>query len=150
MRIDLAVEVSVGETRRSFRIRECSRGGDDLRVCLEGIDDRDAAAALTGATVRVSRNDLAKPRAGEFFDIDLIGLEVVTTTGEALGSIVEVIETGANDVYVVDGERGECLVPAVEHAVVAVDLAERRMTVIAEAVEYSAKQTSPHEPTSTR
>jgi len=56
-------------------------------------------------------------------------VEVVTTEGEPLGRVAEVIETGANDVYVVHGPRGEILIPAIEDVVRELDLEARRMIV---------------------
>ena len=75
---------------------------------------------------------------GEYLDTDLVGLDVVTSEGAALGKLAEVIATGANDVYVVTAEDGgEALVPAVGHAVLDVNMDARRMTVLAEALEFS-------------
>lgn len=146
LRRGLTLEFALGETRRLAKIRECSTVGEGLRVSLEGIDDRDAAAALTGAAVRASRADLSRLGEDEFFDADLLGLEVVTTEGRPLGTISEIVETGANDVYVVTGAAGEILVPAVAHAVAGIDLAARRVTVIAEALEYPEAPRAPREP----
>lgn len=145
----LRLEFQLGQTRRSLKVRTRSGTGDELRLCVEGVEDRDAAAALTGATVRALRSDLSPPREGEFFDTDLIGLRAVTTDGEVLGTITEIIETGANDVYVVAGDHGEILVPAVEHAVLEVDLAAGRMTVDPESVQHS-EPTQPPEPVDSR
>ncbi len=143
LRCGLTLELTVGETRRFVKIRECGAVGEGLRVFLEGVDDRDEAAALTGAVVRASRTDLSCLNEGEFFDADLLGLEVVTGKGRLLGTIAEIVETGANDVYVVVGQDGEFLVPAVSHAVVAVDLQAKRVTVVAEAIEYPEAPKAP-------
>lgn len=142
----LTLEFVLGETRRFARILECSAVGDGLRVSVDGIVDRDAAAVLTGAEVRVARSDLSTLGEGQFFDEDLLGLEVVNTKGRLLGTIVEVVETGANDVYVVRSDGGEILVPAVAHAVVSVDLAAKRVTVVGEALEYPEAPKPPKPP----
>jgi 16S rRNA processing protein RimM len=59
----------------------------------------------------------------------LIGIEVVTTTGEILGRIESIIETGSNDVYVVKSDENEVLIPALESVVLDVDLEHKRMQV---------------------
>lgn len=66
---------------------------------------------------------------GEYFHYQLIGLRVITSEGEELGEISEIIETGSNDVYVVSGEKGELLVPAIAQVVRNVDLANQVMVV---------------------
>ena len=123
--------------RTSIRSAAPVRGG--VRVTFDHVHDRNRAEALVGATVHVERESLGPFREGEFLDSDLIDIDVVTREGTRLGRLVEVIATGANDVYAVrDAAGAEVLVPAVAHAVIDVDLATRRMTVAAEAIEYGA------------
>lgn len=87
--------------------------GKGLVARLPGIDDRDQAATAVGSDILVSRELLPEPAAGEYYWVDLEGLEVVTEAGAALGRVSHVIATGANDVLVVrDGER-ERLLPFV-------------------------------------
>ena len=66
---------------------------------------------------------------GVFYQHDIVGLQAVTTTGEALGRVTEVIATGSNDVYVITGDRGELLLPALEDVVHEIDLASGRIVV---------------------
>jgi 16S rRNA processing protein RimM len=61
--------------------------------------------------------------------IPITGIEVVTTTGEFLGWIESIIETGSNDVYVVKSNKKEVLIPALESVVLNIDLAYKRMRV---------------------
>ena len=65
----------------------------------------------------------------EFYLYQAIGLRVVSEDGDLLGEVVEVIETGANDVYVVRGESGEILLPAIDECVIDVDIEAGTMTV---------------------
>ncbi len=103
--------------------------GQGLVVKLEGLNDRDAAAGLSGAEIAVSRNALPSPGTREFYWADLVGAEVVTREGAALGKVDHVMATGANDVLVVMGEW-ERLIPFVEdQVVVEVDLGAKRITV---------------------
>jgi 16S rRNA processing protein RimM len=91
--------------------------GKGLVAKLTGIDDRDAAAALSGSEVWIARDALPKPRRGEYYWADLEGLEVITGDGTALGRVSHLFATGANDVLVVRGER-ERLIPFLPGAVV--------------------------------
>ena len=95
---------------------------------LEGIDDRTAAELLRGCDVAVTREDLGEAGEGEFFWVDLEGLEVVNLQGESLGRVTELVRGGGADVLVVKGER-ERLIPFVAHYVLKVDREAKRITV---------------------
>lgn len=103
--------------------------GKGVVARLEGIDTRDAAAKVVGATIRIRRAQLAPLGADEFYHADLAGLDVVTQDGCKLGQVDHLFETGANAVMVVRGER-ERLIPFTPGvAVLAVDVDARRITV---------------------
>ncbi len=88
---------------------------------LEGCVDRDEADKLRGHVVLIDREQAPPLAEGEYYLFQLIGLSVVAD-GIAVGRICEVLETGANDVYVVNGEEyGEILIPAHEETIDAVD-----------------------------
>jgi 16S rRNA processing protein RimM len=96
--------------------------GKGLVVRLAGCEDRDAAAGFSGKDIGVYRSQLPTPEADEYYWSDLVGLQVYTTQGILLGVVDHLIETGANDVLVIRGER-EHLVPFVREQVVkSVDL----------------------------
>ncbi len=78
---------------------------------LVGIDDVDAAAKFRDKTVCISRTDVALPE-GSVFIADLIGLRVVTDTGDEIGTVSDIMTMPGNNVYVVTGSR-EYLIPAV-------------------------------------
>ena len=102
--------------------------GKFIAVKFEGIDDRDAAALLTHSEIQVERSDLPASE-NDFYWTDLIGLAVTTKEGVALGVVDSLMETGANDVLVVKGDR-ERLVPWIEEDVVVdVDLEAGSITV---------------------
>jgi 16S rRNA processing protein RimM len=88
---------------------------------LEGVADREQAAALQGMRIAISRDDFPAPATNEFYWADLVGLKVVNEQGEHLGEVRELLETGSNDVLVVEGER-ERLVPFTEAVVKQVDI----------------------------
>lgn len=95
--------------------------GKGLIARLEGIDDRDLAATLLDSEIAIFRHQLPVAGADEMYWADLVGLRVVTLEGVELGVIDHLLETGANDVLVVKGER-ERLLPYVAGVVETVDL----------------------------
>lgn len=100
-----------------------------LIVQLHGIADRNAAELLRDQYLMVTVEDAVPLEEGEFYLFQLIGLDVYTDEDEHLGQIGEIIETGANDVYVVRGPRGEILLPAIDECVLEVDINAKRITV---------------------
>ena len=111
------------------RIRTVHRRHEAAIVELEGISDRNAAAAVVGRALAATRTELPQASEREIYECDVIGIEAYTAGGELLGTVVEILATGANDVWVVRGARGELLVPAVAHAVLEVDVAARRAII---------------------
>jgi 16S rRNA processing protein RimM len=95
--------------------------GAEVVAKLEGYDDRDAVATLKGMLVAVPRAELPGTKKDEYYWTDLIGLSVVNTEGVEFGTVKELLETGANDVLVVQGER-ERLIPFIRQVVLDVDL----------------------------
>ncbi len=111
------------------RVVEGSRWrGGLVYLKLAGVDSREAAAKLRGKELMVPE---AQPlrESGRYYRHDIVGLRVEDRRGQWLGRVVDVLVTGANDVYVVRGERGELLLPAVEDVVGEVDLAGGRLVV---------------------
>ena len=103
--------------------------GHSVAAGLEGLADRNAAEAMRGAVVEVTRAALPKPKRGEFYWSDVLGAEVVSTSGAKLGTLESVGSNGAQDVMVVRGER-ERLIPAVPGPIVkTVDPKAKRIVV---------------------
>ncbi len=100
-----------------------------LLLKLGGCDDRNGADELRGMLVQVPLEEAVPLEEGEYYYFQLVGVRVETESGQWLGRVVEVLETGANDVYVVRGPRGEVLLPAVEDVVLELDLELKRMVV---------------------
>ena len=85
---------------------------------------------LKQAELYVSRDDAAPLEEGEYYIGDLIGMKVFTDDGEEFGEISDVMETGANDVYVIDTQKyGEVLIPAIKQCILEVDIQSERMTI---------------------
>lgn len=114
---------------RQMVVAEGRLHGKGVIARLEGVEDRDQAAAFVGAEISVDRSALAPCEAGEYYWADLIGLRVVTVAGQELGRVVRLMETGANDVLVIGGAK-EHLVPfALDRVVKKVDLANGTIEV---------------------
>jgi 16S rRNA processing protein RimM len=102
--------------------------GQALVATVPGVDDRDRAQELVGFEIRVPRSALPPPKPGEYYWVDLEGLNVVTVEGVALGTVSHLLETGANHVLVVHGDR-ERLIPFVQPYLVSVDFDASRIVV---------------------
>jgi 16S rRNA processing protein RimM len=98
-------------------VSEAKAHGKGIVAKLAGCEDRDDAAALRGREIAIRRDQLPPPAEGEYYWIDLQGLEVQTLDGVSLGIVDHLLETGANDVLVVKGER-ERLIPYVQGPIV--------------------------------
>jgi 16S rRNA processing protein RimM len=103
------------------RVEEAHVQGGSVVAKMAGCEDRDAAALYRGKDVAIPRDAFPQPAANEFYWADLVGLKVVNEQGEHLGEVRELLETGSNDVLVVEGER-ERLVPFTEAVVKQVDI----------------------------
>ena len=109
---------------QDYRIERAKVQSGSLVVKLAGCDDRDAAALYRGRQVAVPREAFPETGPNEFYWSDLVGLKVVNAEGTNLGAVSQVLETGANDVLVVEGDR-ERLIPFIEQVVKQVDVSSR-------------------------
>ena len=119
----------LGEDKNPLKIVAGRKQGKGLVALLPGIEDREQAITLVGQQIFVRRDQLPALAADEYYWSDLEGLDVHTTKGEVLGRVEKLMETGANDVLVIRGER-EHLVPFVQgQYVTRVDLESRLIEV---------------------
>lgn len=103
---------------------------EQMIVKLEGLTDRDDAELLRGQLLMVTLDDAVPLEEGEYYLFQIIGARMVTTDGEDLGRIVEVLVTGANDVFIVrGGPYGEVLMPDIPEVILDVDIVKRQVTV---------------------
>ena len=115
--------------RRECAVLDSRHQGKGLVATLAGVSDRDSALALRGHEIRVPRQQLPAPKPDEVYWADLQGLEVINADGSRLGVVTGLMETGANDVLVVDGDR-ERLIPYVpDRHVLEVNLAAGQLRV---------------------
>jgi len=110
-------------------LAECREHGKFLVARFAGCEDRDQADAYRGAEVAVRREDLPEPAEHEFYQADVIGLEVVNARGERLGKVAGFFGNGAHEVMRVEHEGGERLLPVAGEVIRKVDLEAGRIEV---------------------
>ncbi|MGH7963085.1 MAG: ribosome maturation factor RimM [Candidatus Binatia bacterium] len=100
-----------------------------LLITFEGVDSLEQAQLLRGAEVSVEEEMLPPLREGEFYYYQVIGLRVLTTTGEEIGTIAQVFFSGGHDVWVVRQGKKEHLIPVTEEIVRTIDIAGGRVII---------------------
>jgi 16S rRNA processing protein RimM len=113
------------------RVESTRLHGRQVLIKLEGCDDRNAAQARRGTLLFVPLAEAIPLAEDEYFEHQIVGLEVWTAAGDFLGRVVDILYTRANEVYVVqeEGTRREILLPAIEEVVQAIDLEAGRLVV---------------------
>jgi 16S rRNA processing protein RimM len=114
---------------RAVTVEECKWHRGRAILKLATIDSVEDSQQLRGQLLEVPQSRLHPLSQGEYYQFQLLGLEVWTTDGELLGRISRILPTGSNDVYVVPTTDGEVLIPAIEDVVKSVDLDGGRMTI---------------------
>ena len=120
--------VYVGPNRDPTEV-EAFHPGIKPRLKLRSVRTREEARDMRGAEISVPLAEAAPLPAGSYYGVELIGVRVVTNTGEAIGTVREVMSTGSNDVYLVRGPGGEVLVPAISDVVQDFDREQRLLTI---------------------
>lgn len=110
-------------------VSEVSRRGEFIALRLGDDQSVEAAEKRRDALLYVLRKDAVELKQNENFISDLVACEVIDTKGEVLGTLKEVLQPGANDVYVVGTEKGDLLIPALLKVVLSVDVANKRIIV---------------------
>jgi 16S rRNA processing protein RimM len=115
---------------RAYKILESVPQPPYLILRLKGIERREEADSLVGKEILVMRRSLPDLKEGEYYWFDILGMAVETEDGKRIGKIKEILPTGANDVYVVEGKRKEIFLPATEEVIQGIDIKNRRMRVM--------------------
>lgn len=116
-RFEIGLRVYFGGSDEAHTVRTARLQGDFVYLLVSGIGDRGAAEAVQGAEVEVSVADAVPLAEGQYYWYQVIGLRVEDESGQVLGEVSDILETGANDVYVVHGPNGEFLIPAISEVV---------------------------------
>ena len=114
-------------------IQQAKTHSDTIVAMAQGVDDRNAAEALRGARIFISRSNFPKAQTDEYYWVDLIGLEVVNREAQPMGKVRELLSTGPQTVLVLDyqqdGKTQERMIPFVSHYVDEVDVPGGRIKV---------------------
>ena len=120
--------IEQGDERKEVSINGRSQG-KNIVARLEGCEDRSAAEALTGCQILIRPEQLPDLLAGDYYWSELIGLKVESLQGESLGVVASMIETGADDVMVLNGDRERLIPFVIDDIVHEVDLERKRLVV---------------------
>ena len=122
-RFDGLEKISVGG--KIFHVEAVKHIGGQIFIKFAGVDNREAAKALTNKFLTVDKKNAAPLAEGEFYTFDIIGCEIFD--GEKkIGTVTNVLKTGSNDVFEVDGN---ILIPALKSVVKSIDIAEKKIVV---------------------
>ena len=133
-RFSPGTQLLVGEALEKRKVTGVRPHKQYLLLRLSGINQRESAEMLRGQWLYVAEEDAVALDEDTYFVHEIVGMDVVTSAGRALGTITDVIFTGANEVYVVEPAPGvnrgkELLLPAIQDVIREVNLEENRMTV---------------------
>lgn len=129
-RIKPGRKVYVGENYDTLTIDTVRSHGNGMLVRLRGVDTPEGAGRFRNQWMYVKSTEVPALPGGQIYKHQLVGITVTADTGETLGVLNEIIETGANDVYVVKKESGgEILLPAIPDVILETDMNDRVMKV---------------------
>jgi len=109
-------------------IQSSSWQKDGVIVTLPGIDTPEAAAGMRRKNLDIPATELRELPAGQYYQFDIIGMEVLTVDGVVLGKVTNILDCG-NDVYVVKGETKEILIQATKDVIKNIDLKNKIITI---------------------
>ncbi len=122
--------VYIGDKHEERKIKGSRPHQQGLILKLSGVDDPEAAGRLRAREVYVSSSDRPALPAGVYYHHEIIGFDVVDESDRRVGTLKEILQTGANDVYVViRSDGGEALLPVIPGVVLGIERAERRIHV---------------------
>lgn len=129
-RLAPGVTVFVGSHYQAVQISKTRPHSRGMLLGFEGYQSRDEVASLRNMLVHVRTADRPELPEGDYYHHQLLGLHVIDENGAEIGRITAIIDTGANDVYVIQNESGEeVLIPGIESVVKDIDLEKNRVTI---------------------
>jgi 16S rRNA processing protein RimM len=114
--------VGLSETPVMLTVKSSRESGRDIAVFFEEIDSIEKAEGFRGKNLFVPESDVPPLPEGEYYQFQVLGLEVYTSRGRLLGKVSDIIEAGEKDVYVVRGGGKEYLIPVTDDAVEEIDV----------------------------
>jgi 16S rRNA processing protein RimM len=130
VRLQEGTTVFLGGKHKPATLRHVRYHNDGLLLSFEGVETPESAGMLRHQVVNVKTATRPALPAGQYYHYQMIGMVVVEDSGNELGKLTEIIETGANDVYVVSSDEGrELLLPSIKQVILNVDVEANRMLV---------------------
>lgn len=123
-------KVYIGSVMYEVQSAKVLPGG--VFVKFKGVDDRNAADLLRGKDIEIDRDDAVKLPKDRYFIVDVIGCEVFKGD-EKIGKLVDVLQYGAADVYVISTSKGRAMIPAIKRILIDVDIAQKKIILDKEA-----------------
>lgn len=118
-----------GGIQENRKIKSVRQQNKFYIISFHDIISCETAAKFRGATLKIKRGDMPALEDGVFFHEQIIGLGVITTEGDIIGTVEEIFETRANDVYIVRKGDKEYLIPAVKEVIKKIDIRNNRIII---------------------
>ena len=113
-----------------FKIQEVKYNKQSVLLKLEGIDDITEAEKYKNFYIKISKENAVELEKNSYFIVDIIGCQVYTDENEYLGNVVDVFQTGSNDVYTLKNSEGkEILIPAIKEVIKNVDIKNKKIVI---------------------
>ena len=123
------VVISKGKETQEFLVEQARKFQWKVLLKLKQVESPEEAKKLVGGFVEIEKDQLVKLPEGRYFIFDLIGLEVITTKGEKIGRVKEVIPLPASDIFLVEGDKKQYDIPATKDLVRKIDLEKKEMII---------------------
>jgi 16S rRNA processing protein RimM len=123
------VIISEKESIKGFQVEGEREFKGKVFFKLKQVENSEEAKKLVGGFIEIERDQLVELPEGRYFIFDIIGLQVVTTKGEKIGKVKEVIALPANDLYLVEGDKRQYDIPALKKVVKRIDLEKKEMII---------------------
>jgi 16S rRNA processing protein RimM len=129
-RLEVGITLYIGNEHQPVQLLSRRWHNQNLLVAFEGYPNPEAVSLLVNQLVQVLADDRPPLPEGEYYHHQILGLQVVDENGIPIGRLKQILETGANDVYIVQPEQGkEILLPAIDSVLRSIDLAQGRIVV---------------------
>lgn len=117
---------------KEYAVESARVSPNGVFIKLKGVDDRNTAELLRNKDLTVDRQDAVKLQKDRYFIVDIIGCEVYAGD-EKIGKLIDVLQYGAADVYVISAKKGKAMIPAISRILLDVDIENKKITLDKEA-----------------
>jgi 16S rRNA processing protein RimM len=129
-RLEAGVGVYIGEAYQPILIKSLRRHGNAMLLALSGFDTPEEVGVFRNQLLYVRSDDRPALPEGDYYHHQIVGLRVVDRSGKSLGTVVDILETGANDILVIEKlDRSELMVPVIDSVVLKIDLSAGELCV---------------------